>query len=65
MSTEAARYGRSANLIPGCVVNLEALTKAGEGANMISTTPPTPLNDAHQGGYFFGRSVRHAHWSRA
>lgn len=38
-------------VFPACI---ESLTKRVVGTTMYVTTPPTPLNDAHQGGYFFG-----------
>jgi hypothetical protein len=37
-------------VFPACI---ESLTKRVVGTTMYVTTPPTPLNDAHQGGYFF------------
>jgi hypothetical protein len=38
-------------VFPGLI---ESLTKQVLGTMINLTTPPTPLNDAHQGGYFFG-----------
>jgi hypothetical protein len=59
MSTEAAWYGRAANPMAGFAVDIEPLTRSRSGGSVHSTTPPTPLNDAHQGGYFFGRPSRY------
>jgi hypothetical protein len=57
MSTEADWCGRAANPMAGFAVDIEPLTRSGSGGNVHSTTPPTPLNDAHQGGYFLDLST--------
>jgi hypothetical protein len=55
----AARANSFADsLATGFAVDREVLTRGGSGVTMSLTTPPTPLHDAHQGGYSLGRPSR-------
>lgn len=40
--------------VAAVTAGIESLTNQSTGTTMYLTTPPTPLNDAHQGGYFLG-----------
>lgn len=53
MSADSPKGSWIPSFVADCNAGKEILTNLKSATTIALTTPPTPLNDAHQGGYFF------------